>query len=232
MLISSNFFKRLVRAVFNAGVYEAKVIIASWFSVTAVNSSNTMLVHARVPVEDNDEHIEVVLDFGQLYDILNVLKSEKISIDIEDEKLVLRSNRLTYRVKTLSEEWSKVKKYPELDYTAEVKISFEDFRDAIKFCDKIGDHVIFEVDNKIFRIICESYYLAGDGKAEFEFEGGTGKASAKYGLDFLSNILRGGKTGDEIIIRFSSDKPAEFEFISDDYFELRYILAPRIDTEV
>jgi len=229
MLISSHLFKRLVKAAFFIGIYEARVSIDSHLSLRAVNRDNTMLIDARIPVEENDEPDEICVDMSGLFEAIKALKDGDVSVNVSGEHFVLRSGRLTYKLKLLSGDWVKRVKYPELDHTAEVKLDFEEFERAIKFCGKIADSVIFRASNGGFTIFCESDYYGRSESAEIEFAGAQGEAKALYGVDYLSDITRGGKRGDSVIIRFSSDQPAEFVFESNEDIELRYILAPRIE---
>ena len=79
------------------------------------------------------------------------------------------------------------------------------------------------------------------GKGTLELEKGkddalvelevTAPAKARYAVDYLKKMLKGAKLADNVKIQFKTDFPIQVEYAVTDTLQLKFVLAPRIESE-
>ena len=83
--------------------------------------------------------------------------------------------------------------------------------------------------------------IIGDGnlsnaKIEFSKSEGTeifteDSVNARYSIEYLKKLIKGGKLSDKVIIRWNTDYPLKLEYNVLDKLALSFILAPRISED-
>jgi DNA polymerase III sliding clamp (beta) subunit (PCNA family) len=54
---------------------------------------------------------------------------------------------------------------------------------------------------------------------------------SKYGIDYLEKMIKADKIADTLTIHFGADYPLRLEFKKLDKLHLKFVLAPRVETE-
>ena len=55
--------------------------------------------------------------------------------------------------------------------------------------------------------------------------------NAKYSIEYLKKLIKGGKLSDKVVIRWNTDYPLKLEYNVLDKLALSFILAPRISED-
>ncbi|MFH0961715.1 MAG: proliferating cell nuclear antigen (pcna) [archaeon] len=132
---------------------------------------------------------------------------------------------------------SEGRKPPTINFEATVVVKSTALSQAISDAEVFSDSVIFLADSGKFSI-----EASGEtGKAITELEKGvdtalvelqvTAPAKARYAVDYLKKIVKGGKLSETAKIQFKSDFPIQVEYSVTDKLQLKYVLAPRIESE-
>jgi proliferating cell nuclear antigen len=165
--------------------------------------------------------------------------SDTIIIELDEEK-----NRLKIQLKgestrnfnlALTEIDEKLQKIPDLKFNAKVEMNTNVFDEAIEDMDIISDAVNLEV--KQGKFIIHSAGTTSDGKIEVNKDEETSivldkeGSKAKYSVEYLKKIIKGGKLSDKVSLEFGKDYPLKIEYKVLDKLQLATILAPRVATE-
>lgn len=206
-------------------------------SIVAIDPANVAMVEFKLPksnfsqFEAGKEILGISLD-----SLKRVLKRASMGSSlILEKKDNLLNIQIQDRIKrnftiSLINIDSEEKEMPKLEYSSRVEINSIDLIDAIEDCSIVSDACTFSVNNGKFAIEAR-----GLNSARSEFSGDEARIEAencksRYSLEYLQKFLRGGKSVDKIILKFSEDHPLRMEFKAD-YMELNFILAPRVETE-
>ena len=108
------------------------------------------------------------------------------------------------------------------------------FEDVIEDVGIVAESVAFGLNKDGMTII-------GDGnlsnaKIEFSKSEGTeifteDSVNARYSIEYLKKLIKGGKLSDKVIIRWNTDYPLKLEYNVLDKLALSFILAPRISED-
>lgn len=126
---------------------------------------------------------------------------------------------------------------PELDFTAEAKVSAGAIKEGLKDAALIGDNVKFDLSEGKFIMSIES----DTGSAEMELsEGDEGlveldvdqPSSAMYNIDYLEDMVKSASSSDIVDVSHGKDLPVQLVFkMADGEGRLRFLLAPRVEAE-
>lgn len=126
---------------------------------------------------------------------------------------------------------------PELDFTASAMVFAGSISEGLKDASLVGDNVTFELANDKFMMRIES----DTGSAEMELsrqDEGLGKLDIRestksmYNIEYLEDMVKAASSNDLVEINHGVDLPIEMIFkIADGKGHLRFILAPRVETE-
>jgi len=125
---------------------------------------------------------------------------------------------------------SEDKELPDLEFSSKVELNSIDLIDSIEDCAVVDDACSFIISDGKFIIEAK-----GLNSARSEFNGDEAKieaenCKARYSLEYLQKFMKGAKLAEKIILQFATDHPLRIE-IKNDGMELRFILAPRVETE-
>lgn len=119
---------------------------------------------------------------------------------------------------------------PNLDFKSTVEMSSLDFGEAIEDCAVVADSCSFVSEPNKF--VIQAKGSLNSFKSEFtdEIKVMAQRAHSKYSLEYLQKMIKAMKITDKVIINFSSDYPLRLDF-NTSFFELGFVLAPRVETE-
>ena len=164
--------------------------------------------------------------------------SDTVVLELDEDKNKLKiqlrgDNVRTFNLGLIDIE-EKEQKVPDLKFEVNIEMNSVIFDEAIEDMDIISDAVVFEADEGKF--ILGALGNVNEGRVVFEngedisimFEGDALKA--KYSLEYLKKIVKGGRLSDKVRVSFSRDYPLKVEYMVRDKLQLSTILAPRGDS--
>lgn len=209
----------------------------SGLSITAMDPANVSMVRFILPknsfsvFEADNEVLGINLD-----NLKRILKRSNpgSSLIFERKENVLHIE-IHDRIKrnfnlSLIDIESEEKEMPNLEFSSVVELNSSDFADSVEDCIVVADACSFSVSHG--RFIIEA---SGLNSAMSEFSGDEARISAedcksRYSLEYLQKFIKGAKLADRIILRFANDHPLKVD-IKNDFMELSFLLAPRVETE-
>ena len=211
--------------------------------IIAVDPANVVMVVFKlfgsafieydVKKEDN---IAVSLD--SLKQILRRVKpTDTLTLELDEEKNRLKvilkgDSHRTFNLSLIDIE-DKEQKVPVLDFPVRVEINSQVLEDAIEDVGIIAESVTLNVAKDRFFIESEGNFsdanveLRRDEETLIELMGEA--VRAKYSIEYLKKIVKGGKLADKAIIQFNKDYPLRIDFKVLNKLDLAFILAPRVD---
>lgn len=224
-------------------VLEVKAKVSkTGLEITAIDPANVALASLKIA--------------SQAFSQFDVDKEEKLGLNLEDFKQVLRRvpigssliiERQDNMLKLKMQEKAKrsfnlalisldieEKKIPELKFSSTVTLDSSAFLEAINDAAIVADSTTFLVSRGTF--IIEAKGTLNSAKTEFNTEevsiDSEQEAKAKYSLDYLVKFAKASKLADKVKVNFATDYPARFDFKSQDSLvELSFILAPRVEED-
>jgi len=209
----------------------------SGFSITAMDPANVSLVRFVLPkssfsqFETGNEVLGVNLDnlkrilkrCGTGSSLTMENQENLLNIKIQDK---IRRNFSLGLIEIESEE----KEMPNLEFSSKVEIESSDFIDSIEDCSVVADACSFIIKDGKFIIEAK-----GLNSAMSEFSGDEAKieaenCKARYSLEYLQKFIKGSKLSNKTFLRFAEDHPLKVD-IKNDFMELSFLLAPRVETE-
>lgn len=219
-------------------VTEVRIKIDSLgFSITAMDPANVSMVRFVLPkhsfsrFEVGNDVLGVNLD--NLKRILKrcgpgsslILEKQENLLNIQIQDKIKR----TFNLGLIDIE-SEEKEMPGLEFSSVVELNSEDFVDSVEDCSVVSDACSFIVKDGKFMI--EAHGL---NSALSEFSGDEAKISAencksRYSLEYLQKFMKASKLSEKTILRFADDHPLKMD-IKNDFLEISFLLAPRVETE-
>lgn len=124
----------------------------------------------------------------------------------------------------------------QLNFPGKIELETKVLEDGIADADVVSDSVVLEAGADTFRMRAK-----GDvSSAELELKKGdngllniTAQSSikARYPLEYLKKMVKASKLSKQAIIEFGTDYPMRIEFKAIDKVILKFVLAPRIESE-
>jgi proliferating cell nuclear antigen len=204
----------------------------------AMDPSQIALVDFEMPSSAFEEYkvdkqVDVGIDFTDLNRIMKRLKPEdKLHLSLDKQLSMKLKGETTRTFKTsIIDAQSTPPKEPQIDFTAEVKVSPSMVKEALKDAELVSNHVSISI-NDGFNITCD-----GDtGSAEINLPEDKllalekkEDAKAVFSLDHLANILNAAESPSIVSIKLRSDSPIKIEYAIGDG-RVIYYLAPRIES--
>lgn len=199
-----------------------------------------LLSSAFVEYEVKEDKI-ISLSLDNLNQVFRRIKpSDTLILELDEEKnrlkIKLRGNtHRTFNLSLLNLE-DREHKVPELEFPLRVETNSVIFENAIEDVSIVADSVAFIVDKNKFLIKSEgnisdaNVELVTDEETDINMEGDD-KFSAKYSVEYLKKIVKGGKLADRVKVQFSKDYPLKVEYNLMDKLGLTFILAPRVSND-
>ncbi|MBU2639228.1 MAG: proliferating cell nuclear antigen (pcna) [Nanoarchaeota archaeon] len=186
-----------------------------------------------------DEVISLSLDnLNQVFRRIKPSDTLILELDEEKNRLKIRlrgnSNR-TFNLSLLSAD-EEEKKIPELEFPLVIETNSELFEDAIEDAGIVADSLAFIADKNKFLIqgtgnISDSKVeVLTDEETEINVDG-EDKIAARYSVEYLKKIIKGGKLADRVKVQFGKDYPLKVDYNLMDKLGLTFILAPRVSND-
>lgn len=214
--------------------------------IIAMDPANVAMVIYRLLsssfIEYNVKNVEsMVVSLDTLKQVLNRSKpSDNVIFELDEKK-----NRLKIEFKgetakhftlSLLDTHEKDQKVPELKFTGSVELNTLLFNEAIDDMDIISDSIVFNLDKE--GLLIESSGTTSDARAHLSAADGskivcdTGETiKAKYSIEYLKKIAKGGKLANKVLVKFGDDYPLQVEYKIKDKLHLTTILAPRVSND-
>lgn len=209
----------------------------SGLSITAMDPANVSMVQFLLPkksfsvFESGEEVLGINLD--SLKKILKrstsasslVFERNKNMLNIQIHDKIKRNFNLS-----LIDIESEEKNFPQLEFSSMVELNSQDFSDSIEDCLVVADSCSFIISNGKFVIEAK-----GLNSAMSEFSGDEARISAescksRYSLEYLQKFVKGARLSEKTLLKFANDHPLRMD-IKNDFMELSFLLAPRVETE-
>lgn len=206
-------------------------------SITAMDPANVSMVKFVLPkssfsiFETGEEVLGINLD-----NLKRILKrSSSTSSLILEKKGNLLNIQIHDRIKrsfnlSLIEIEGEEKDMPEIEFSSIIKLNSSDFVASVEDCMVVADACSFIIKDGKFIIEAK-----GLNSAMSEFSGDEAEISAencksRYSLEYLHKFIKGAKLSEKTILKFANDHPLKMD-IRNDFLELSFLLAPRVETE-
>ena len=125
----------------------------------------------------------------------------------------------------------------ELQHTAIVQVTGQEFRNIMSEAADVGEHIKFCGTSEGMKFDTtqdkkdEDTYTASLSENRVEFyPNSQGSATALYTLDYLQDIAMDMKASDAVTIEFADDLPCEIQYTRD-AVDVKFMLAPRIESD-
>jgi proliferating cell nuclear antigen len=219
-------------------VIEVKIKVNNdGLSITAMDPANVSMVRFVLPkksfsvFETGEEVLGVNLDSlkrilkrsGPASSLILEKKGNLLNIQIHDR---IKRNFNLSLIDIESEE----RDMPEIEFSSMVELNSSDFIDSVEDCMVVADACSFIIKEGKFIIEAR-----GLNSAMSEFSGDEAKISAencksRYSLEYLQKFIKAAKLSEKTILKFANDHPLKMD-IKNDFLELSFLLAPRVETE-
>lgn len=159
------------------------------------------------------------LVFERKENLLEVLVQDRIKRNFTLSLIDIESEEIDFNSKT-----------ERMEFSSHVELNSIDLIDSIEDCSVVSDSCSFIVNNGKFMIEAKGLNSA---KSEFSGDEATIKAEnckSKYSIEYLQKFIKGAKICDKSILEFANDHPLKMSFKNEN-FTLRFVLAPRVETE-
>ena len=190
---------------------------------------------------DVGEGNSIVVSLDSLKQILGRAKpADSVMFELDEEKnrLMIKFEGETNRKFNLAllDSQEKDQKVPELDFSGSIELNTMVFNDAIDDMDIISDSIVLNLSKD--GLVIEAAGNTSDAKAQIKaMEGSEIKCSsdeiikAKYSVEYLKKIAKGGKLANSVSLKFGQDYPLKVEYKVMDKLQLTTILAPRVSND-
>jgi len=188
---------------------------------------------------DVKKETEISINLDNLKMIMRrVTPKDMVTLELAESKLkiMLKGNvKRTFDIPILELE-EKDQKVPELKFPVTITMNAAMLEQAIDDADLVAESVVFNADALNFNVAAE-----GDlSKALIEMKkddnmkikaSSKDKIRARYSIEYLKKIIRGGKLSENTSVMFNTDYPLKIEYKVVDKLLLAFILAPRVEND-
>lgn len=220
-------------------VLEVKAkITKAGFEIIAIDPANVALASLKIPAKAFSQfNIDKEQELGlNLEDLKQALKRAPIkstlTIERKDNILKLKlGERRAFNLALINID-AEEKTVPKLNFKNTVEMDGLTFTEAVADAAVVADSCALSASENSF--IVEAKGSLNSARTELssdEVKIKSQEASkAKYSLDYLVKFAKATKLSPKVLISFSSDYPAKFDFKTEN-LELAFILAPRVEEE-
>jgi proliferating cell nuclear antigen len=224
-----------IAALIDEGTFQ---IDSSGLKLRAMDPSQIALVDFEIPSKAFEKFkcekpLTIGIDFTELSKITKRSRPEdKIDLSIDTRlKMVFRGETKREFTTSIVESKSSPPKEPKIEFSAEVKLTPNMIKDALKDAELISNHVSLRLD-KGFSIKSD-----GDtGSVDIDFPEDRllsidvkTPAKSMFSLEYLNNILKAAEIPSVVILSLKTDAPLKVEYNIGDG-RVIYFLAPRIES--
>jgi proliferating cell nuclear antigen len=219
-------------------VLEVKAKISkTGFEITAIDPANVALISLKIPAAafsqfEMDKEQELGLNLEDLKQALRRAPSNSsLTIERQDNMIKLKlGEKRAFNLALINVD-SEEKQMPKLNFGTTIELDSMTFSEAVSDAVIVADSCSLIANENLFTMEAKGSLnstrteLSSD---EVKIKGSGSKA--KYSLDYLAKFAKAMKFSPKVLISFSNDYPARFDFNNKD-LELSFVLAPRIEEE-
>ncbi|OGJ12358.1 hypothetical protein A3K62_00035 [Candidatus Pacearchaeota archaeon RBG_16_35_8] len=210
-------------------------------SITAMDPANVSMVGFKLPkssftrFETGAETLGISLDnlkqvlkrCGSGSSLIIEKKDNFLEMQIRDR---IKRNFMISLIDIEGDEIDFDSKTERMEFSSSVELNAIDLVDSIEDCAIVSDSCSFIIDNDKFILEAK-----GLNSARAEFSGDEAKIKAencksRYSLEYLQKFIKGARLSEKAFLEFANDHPLKLEFVNE-LMELRFVLAPRVETE-
>ena len=180
-----------------------------------------------------DKPTQIGIDFSELNKITRRIKAEdRLELSLDTGLNMIFKGKTTRKFNLpIIDSTTAPAKEPSISFCAEVKISAEVIREALKDAELVSNHVAMYM-NDGFSIKAEGD--TGSVNINFSEENilsmdVSKKANAVFSLDYLNYLLKAANSSSIIVLKMLTDAPLRLEYVIGDG-KVVYYLAPRIES--
>jgi len=184
------------------------------------------------------EEGELGIDMDKMKEVLRLAKSgDTISMAHDEEKnrLVVTVGNTTRRMALVDTAGMSDPKVPSLNLPARLTVRTDELRQGIRASETVSDHIALKVSNTGFEIVSEgdtdnvSHAVPKELLEDLQVKD---SVRSLFPLDYFSNMVKSIGSAPTVTLFLGSDYPVKMEFkIAGGKGEVRYLLAPRIESE-
>ncbi len=204
----------------------------------AMDPSQIALVDFELPANafekyKVDKPVNIGIDFSELSKITKRARAEdKIELSLDTRLRMVFGGETTRKFDlAIIESTSTPPKEPKIDFTAEIKIGANIFKEALKDAELVSNHVAIKADDGI------SIKADGDtGSVDINFPPDSilskdvkKESRSVFALDQLNNLLKAADSTSIILLKLKTDAPLRVEYAIGNG-RVIYYLAPRIES--
>jgi len=212
--------------------------------LVAIDPSNVAMIIFRlfssafVDYQVNS-NVSIGVSLDSIKQVLKRAKpSDTVIIQLDDTKkklkLQLRGETIrTFSISLLDLE-NKEQNIPDLKFKMKIEMNSSLFDEAIQDMDIISDSISLIAESNKLVIASEgnisegSIEIAEDVGASISLNGNE-SFKARYSIEYLKKIVKGGKLSDKVVLQFDRDYPLRIDYLLKDKLQLSTILAPRVE---
>ena len=181
---------------------------------------------------------EIGIDMDKMKEILRLAKAGDpiaLSHDEDKNRLVVTVGNTTRRMALVDTAGMSDPKVPSLNLPAKLVVRTDELRQAIRASESISDHLALKASPEGLEIVAEgdtdnvSHVVPKDMLEELQCKEAV---RSLFPLDYFSNMVKAISSASNVTLYLGSDYPVKMEFkIAGGKGEVRYLLAPRIESE-
>lgn len=211
-------------------------------AVKAVDPAHVAMVDLSLGKDAFEEYkgneSELGIDINKIREVLRLARSgEIISMDHDEDKnrLVISVGNIVRRMSLVDTAGMSDPKVPNLELPAKLAVRTEELRRGIRASESVSDHIALISSPDGFEMISEgdtdsvNLKLPKDLLEEIDCKE---TVRSLFPLDYFSNMIKAVSSAEAITMYLGNDYPVRMEFkIADGKGEVKYLLAPRIESE-
>jgi proliferating cell nuclear antigen len=211
-------------------------------SVKAVDPAHVAMVDLSIERAAFDAYKadegEIGIDMDKMKEVLRLAKSGDVvalSHDEDKNRLVVTVGNTTRRMSLVDTAGMSDPKVPSLNLPAKLTVRTDELRQGIRASESISDHIALRASNTGFEIVSEgdtdnvSHTVPKELLEDLQVKD---SVRSLFPLDYFSNMVKSIGSATTVTLYLGSDYPVKMEFkIAGGKGEVRYLLAPRIESE-
>jgi proliferating cell nuclear antigen len=211
-------------------------------SLRAVDPAHVAMINLEIDSKAFEEfkadEMELGVDIDKLAGIMRLSTSgDVVSLEYDEKvnRLIVKIGNLVRKMSLIDTAGMPDPKMPNLDLPAKVIIKASEISRGVRASEAVSDHLAVTVNKEFFELFAEgdtdtvNLKLPKDLIVELTTNG---KYKSLFSIDYFSNMIKPVKSEDVVTIHLGNDNPVKVEFdIADKKGHVRYLLAPRIESE-
>jgi len=211
--------------------------------IVAVDPANVVMIVFKLLSSafieyDVKKEANIAISLDNLKQVLRRVKpTDTLTLELDEDKNRLRillkgDSHRTFNLSLINIE-DREQKIPSLEFPVRIELNSQVLEDSIEDVGIVAESVSFSAAKEKFVIESEGNF--SDANVELKKDEETlinlvgDGTRAKYSVEYLKKIVKGGKLADKVVVQFDKDYPLKVDFTVLNKLSLSFILAPRVD---